>query len=129
MFTKQSVIRHAIGTDQAVTLTLYDSGAVIDFSKYENSSPVSTITLHIGKLGGTSLLTVTPTFPTVATGIVSFTLADTDFSSIAAGEYVWWVAASLSAGDDSPPATLLGDKLLASGRFILYAPDQSDTTP
>ena len=129
MFSNQYVIRHVKGTDQTVSLTLYDAGAVLEWTEYDPDT--STLKLNIRELGGTSIKAVTLTasdFPTTTDGVAGFGLADTDFATTSVGEYVWWVEATLAAESGASP-TLTGDTILAKGRFVLHAPDWSDATP
>ena len=129
MFTNQYVIRHVKGTDQTVSLTLYNAGVVLDWTEYDPDT--STLKLNIRELGGTNIKAVTLTgsdFPTTTDGVAGFALADSDFSTTDVGEYVWWIEATLAAASGESP-TLTGDTILTKGRIVLHAPDWSDATP
>lgn len=135
MFSRTAVLRHVKGTDQTITLPVYVGGALMDWSEYDASS--SELHLYIRTLGGTAvddiLLSAASgadgTFPTSSVGIVSFPLTDSDFSSNACGEYIWWIAGESLAAASGESPTYTGEHLFDHGRFLLSAPDQSDATP
>ena len=113
-------IKHAKGTDQTVSITIYFDGEPIDWTDFTGG----TLTLHIHSRAGVSIKDValtSGTFPTSTEGITQFTLSDSDFSSTDVGEYVWFVSGTSLTGGSGVPVT--GEFLFDSGRFILYAPD------